>query len=472
MPKHTVKRHFASRRLFALTAALLVFIGLFSSSEIGASYNDARYDEYKNMDQSSNGHARYIVPNLYRQDASYTNVKTFPLVVSGETDYVPLDIFARFSYLEVVYGKNSYSFYINNTNNGRYVVFDIAGKTATSFDGDLEGVEAKLYYQTYYVPAKIVCTALKLTFEAYDSPEDGIRACRISDSKAKYTLSDLVAMYSPVKKEPTSEATPDAGENASDTPNDDRPSEKDEPKKDTETETPPSAGPKPDVTDKTDEKLPIKEELPDPYEGIAARELYLTFENQPNPYTKALLDTLKNAQVKAVFFVEKDKILEYPELVRRMLTDGHTVGLYAPASDGGTVLSNEQIGESLSEAQAALRLVTKSETRLVRLAGGQTDTLRENGFAEYAAEHGYQLYDATLDASESGKAAASAAEALFATLAEQPRVKRTEHIGFVGSASTEGTVERLIEFCQKYKQFHLASPDETASLPSRLAEQQ
>ncbi len=478
------------QRVCAFSAVFIMGVGLFSSSEIRASYNDYRYEEYENMDQSYKGHARYVVPNLYRQDASYSNVKTFPLVVSNETEYVPLDVFAQYSYLEVVYGKNSYSFYINNTNNGHYIVFDLAGKTATSFDGDLENVSAKLYYQTYYVPAEDVCEALNLVFESYDDPEDGIRAARISDSGAKYSLDELVEMYSPVKKENTDASTEESQDSSSETaktePSDDETS-KDKPKldpgqllfpdkksdeaSDKKSDEEASEKDKNETDEKeddADEEDDSKktEEIPDPYESVAARELYLSFENQPNAHTKALLDTLKNAQVKAVFFVEKERILEYPELVRRMITDGHTVGLYVSVTDENTALSNDRIGERLSETQDALRLVTKSETRLARLAAGSHDVLRENDFAAYAEEHGYRLYDATLRASEKG----NAAEELFETLAEQPRVKRTEHIGFSGFSSTEGTVSRLIDFCKKYKQFHLASPDENASLPSLLAE--
>lgn len=183
-----------------MTAVCLAvgFLVLPSSSGY-ALYNDAVYDSYKNMNASDSSGARYVVPNLYRQDASYTNVKTFPLVVTDGVEYVPLDIFALFSYLEVVYGKVSYSFYINNTKNGHYIAFDIDNGTTTTDSGETLDIESKLFYRTYYVPAKAVCHVLGLNFESYDSPDDGIRAARVSDSKAKYSLNELVKMYSPVK---------------------------------------------------------------------------------------------------------------------------------------------------------------------------------------------------------------------------------------------------------------------------------
>ncbi len=53
----------------------------------------------------------------------------------------------------------------------------------------------------------------------------------------------------------------------------------------------------------------------------------LTFdEGYENGYTAAILDTLKEKGVKAVFFVTYDYCRTAPELVQRMIDEGHTVG--------------------------------------------------------------------------------------------------------------------------------------------------
>ena len=53
----------------------------------------------------------------------------------------------------------------------------------------------------------------------------------------------------------------------------------------------------------------------------------LTFdEGYENGYTAAILDTLKEKSVPAVFFVTYDYCKRNPELVRRMIAEGHTVG--------------------------------------------------------------------------------------------------------------------------------------------------
>lgn len=57
------------------------------------------------------------------------------------------------------------------------------------------------------------------------------------------------------------------------------------------------------------------------------KKICLTFdEGYENGYTPQILDTLKEKKVKAVFFVTYDFASQNPELVKRMIDEGHTVG--------------------------------------------------------------------------------------------------------------------------------------------------
>lgn len=61
--------------------------------------------------------------------------------------------------------------------------------------------------------------------------------------------------------------------------------------------------------------------------GENTNKVYLTFdEGYENGYTAPILDTLKEKKVKAVFFVTYDYVKRNPELVKRMIDEGHTVG--------------------------------------------------------------------------------------------------------------------------------------------------
>ncbi len=61
--------------------------------------------------------------------------------------------------------------------------------------------------------------------------------------------------------------------------------------------------------------------------GSEHKRLWLTFdEGYENGYTAQILDTLKDKNVRAVFFVTYDYCKANPELVQRMIDEGHTLG--------------------------------------------------------------------------------------------------------------------------------------------------
>lgn len=68
------------------------------------------------------------------------------------------------------------------------------------------------------------------------------------------------------------------------------------------------------------------------YDGIYVgnkedRVIYLTFdEGYENGYTDDILDTLKEKNVKAVFFVTMPYVKKNSELIQRMIDEGHIVG--------------------------------------------------------------------------------------------------------------------------------------------------
>lgn len=57
------------------------------------------------------------------------------------------------------------------------------------------------------------------------------------------------------------------------------------------------------------------------------KDICLTFdEGYENGFTPSILDTLKDKGVKAVFFVTYDFVKENPDLIKRMINEGHIVG--------------------------------------------------------------------------------------------------------------------------------------------------
>ncbi|MEF9935400.1 MAG: delta-lactam-biosynthetic de-N-acetylase [Clostridium sp.] len=91
-------------------------------------------------------------------------------------------------------------------------------------------------------------------------------------------------------------------------------------------------GYRPNKENKTPEIVASVNQLLGKYSGYyvgdtSSKKLYLTFdEGYENGYTGQILDILKKNKVPAAFFVTKPYIEKEPELIKRMVNEGHIVG--------------------------------------------------------------------------------------------------------------------------------------------------
>ena len=85
----------------------------------------------------------------------------------------------------------------------------------------------------------------------------------------------------------------------------------------------------------------------------------LTFDDGPYPpYTDRLLDVLKAKRIHATFFLVAEQAQQYPELVRRMKAEGHTVGLHAFRHRDFLKLTEEEKRKDLEQGKKLLRDIT------------------------------------------------------------------------------------------------------------------
>ncbi|MDT9726042.1 delta-lactam-biosynthetic de-N-acetylase [Xylanibacillus composti] len=91
----------------------------------------------------------------------------------------------------------------------------------------------------------------------------------------------------------------------------------------------------------------------------SAKELYLTFDNgYENGYTGQILDVLKEKKVPAAFFVTGHYVKDQPELVKRMVAEGHIVGNHSWSHPDMSQISAEQIKEELERVEEAVVALT------------------------------------------------------------------------------------------------------------------
>jgi peptidoglycan-N-acetylmuramic acid deacetylase len=91
----------------------------------------------------------------------------------------------------------------------------------------------------------------------------------------------------------------------------------------------------------------------------AKKELYLTFDNgYENGLTTEIMDVLKEKKVPAVFFLTGHYVKDQPELVKRMVAEGHLIGNHSWSHPDMTTLSAGQIKDELDKVQQVVTELT------------------------------------------------------------------------------------------------------------------
>ncbi|MBQ7637276.1 MAG: polysaccharide deacetylase family protein, partial [Clostridia bacterium] len=76
--------------------------------------------------------------------------------------------------------------------------------------------------------------------------------------------------------------------------------------------------------------------------------VYLTFDcGYENGYTAKILDTLRDKGVKAAFFCTLPEMRDNPEIIARMISEGHIVGNHSVTHPDFSSISREQMYEEV-----------------------------------------------------------------------------------------------------------------------------
>ena len=97
----------------------------------------------------------------------------------------------------------------------------------------------------------------------------------------------------------------------------------------------------------------------------------LTFDDGPDTkYTPRLLDTLREESIQATFFVVAEKALKYPDIVRRMMDEGHQVEVHGFTHSFVPLLFPRRAIYQLRGSSAALEHTFSLRTRFYRPTWG------------------------------------------------------------------------------------------------------
>ena len=126
--------------------------------------------------------------------------------------------------------------------------------------------------------------------------------------------------------------------------------------------------------------------------------IYLTFDDGPSTtYTNQVLDILKAKDIKATFFVVGENVRKNPETTRRIVAEGHTIGIHCNRHEYDRVYESAE--SYIADFEAASQMVfetTGVETRLYRFPGGSLSIHNRDhlsGLIETMNERGFIYHD-------------------------------------------------------------------------------
>ncbi|WP_083682628.1 polysaccharide deacetylase family protein [Paenibacillus sp. FSL A5-0031] len=142
---------------------------------------------------------------------------------------------------------------------------------------------------------------------------------------------------------------------------------------------------KPVEPDKGKPEVPVTEKLDKPDHVIAASKpdkgkklIALTFDDGPDKrYTTDILDILKEKGVKATFFVVGQQVTKNPEVLQRIVDEGHAIGNHTNNHKDLSKLDEQGIIEQFKEADNAIKEAIGITPAMVRAPyGAVSDTVK------------------------------------------------------------------------------------------------
>lgn len=275
--------------------------------------------------------------------------ETMPVRLGGQI-YIPYTMLSRLSAISVYYNLREQRILVYNFD--YTLTFDLANSITYDEAGVVYSYNAVRRNGTVFVPASLVCQKFGFNYSYITGLPLGslvrinVTGVPLSDSEYADRVADrMQQLYDEYieSKEPSNE----------------------EPGETTE----------PGGTEEPDTRDPVN--------------VYLAFEGPLTEYTESILNSLRSAGEQAAFFISGE-IAGQNDILRRLLGEGHTIGLYAP----GEYESIDELVVALDAQNDALSAVLHTRARLVWMPGS-SDLTQEQRDVLIAA--GYRLWEDNLD---------------------------------------------------------------------------
>jgi peptidoglycan/xylan/chitin deacetylase (PgdA/CDA1 family) len=127
------------------------------------------------------------------------------------------------------------------------------------------------------------------------------------------------------------------------------------------------------------------------------KKIYLTFDDGPRDISSQIVNVLKEKQAKATFFMLEPNMKKYPELVKRIIQEGHYIGLHSVTHNKEKLYSRpEHVIEEMEQTRKTLYSITQFDSKLVRVPYGSKPYMTTPYRNELVQNH-FKMWDWHID---------------------------------------------------------------------------
>lgn len=191
----------------------------------------------------------------------------------------------------------------------------------------------------------------------------------------------------------------------------------------------------------------VEEVVPEALAEIDNRKVYLTFDDGPSENTARILDILKEYNVKATFFVIGKEDEQSKALYRRIVEEGHTLGMHSYSHNYKEIYSSgENYRLDLMKLKSYLFEVTGVECSYVRFPGGSSNkvsTVDMQELINYLNENELTYFDWNLSIKDADRSNLPASQITDNCLSQIEDYSKEVIILFHDAPDKDTTVEAL-----------------------------
>lgn len=178
--------------------------------------------------------------------------------------------------------------------------------------------------------------------------------------------------------------------------------------------------------------------------------VYLTFDDGPSKLTGKVLDILKKEEIQAAFFVVGEAAKAYPDMIKRIVNEGHSIGNHTYNHVYKELYRNfDSFWEQVQRTEQALNEIAGVKPQLIRAPGGSYTNF-DPFYFYYLDQAGYIVHDWNVDSRDSVRPNVPVEE-IVGSVVNTP-LKPVMNVLFHDGTGHEATFEALPRIIQYFKE--------------------